>query len=690
MSHRLDPLLTPRSIAFVGASERPGSVGNGMMREIRRSGFAGAVYPVNPKYESVEGYRCYPSIAALPETPELVVLAVANAKLEDELAKAITAGAKSAAIFASGYLEGDGTPPLVERLGARARAAGLPVCGGNGMGFYNYERGIYVCGFPASPKVRRGGVTFITHSGSIMAALVDSEERLGFNLVVSSGQELVTTAAEYMDYALGLSSTRVIALFLEAVREPAKFIAALEKARARAVPVIAIKVGRTALAARLAESHSGAIAGNDAAYQALFDRYGVLRVATIDEMAAACMLFSQERRVGPGGIATIHDSGGERGNVIDLASDAGLRFAQIGARTVERLRRRLDYGLEPTNPLDAWGTGADADAVFTDCLEALVEDPDTAIGLFFTDRHDGGVLPRRYAVVCQAVHGKTTKPVALVLHRHGSGGDPYDREVVDSGIPVIDGDRTALIAVRLAFDHRDFMARPAFEPPPPPERALIARWRARLAQGPAPDESETLALLADFGIPTVPALVCTSAEEAARAAAGFGYPVALKTAMPGILHKSERGGVRLNLRDEAALRGAYGELERALGPRVLVAPMVQNGVEMALGVVSDLQFGPLVMIGGGGVLIELLKDARFALPPFDAREAERLIGQLKAKRLLDGIRGARPADVEAFGLAAARLSRLAVELAGCFKELDVNPVIVTPKGCVAVDAALAL
>lgn len=690
MSHGLDPLLDPRSIAFVGASRNAGSVGNGMMREIRRSGFAGAVYPVNPKYDEVEGYRCYPSVEALPGPPDLAVLAVGNARLEEALARAIAKGARAAAIFASGYLKGDTAPPLLERLRARAKAAAIPVCGGNCMGFYNYERGVYVCGFPASPKVRRGGIAFITHSGSIMAALVDSEERLGFNLVVSSGQELVTPAAQYMDYALTLPSTRVIALFLETVRAPDAFTASLVKARSRGVPVIALKVGRTALAARLAESHSGAIAGNDAAYQALFDRYGVLRVSTIDEMAAACMLFSQDRRVARGGIATIHDSGGERGNLVDLAAEAGVRFAQIAPATVARLAQRLDYGLEPANPLDAWGTGTDADAIFTDCFEALVNDSDAAIGLFFTDRHDGGALPRRYAEICRTVRAKTAKPIALVLHRHGSGGDPYDREVIDSGVPVIDGDRNALVAVRTAFDYRDFLARPALEPPPPPDPAIIARWRERLARTPAPDESETLALLADFGVPTVPNAVCESAEDAVRAAAGFGYPVALKTAMPGILHKSERGGVRLGITDETALRTSYGELARTLGRRALVAPMAGEGVEMALGIVRDPQFGPLVMVAGGGILIELLKDARFALPPFDAREAERLIGQLKARPLLEGFRGRPPADVGAFAKAAASLSRLAAELGDTFRELDVNPVIVTPKGCVAVDAALAV
>ncbi len=688
MAHRLEPLLKPRSIAFVGASPRAGTVGNGMLLEIKRSGYKGRIFAVNPKYGEVEGYPCYPSIEALPEAPDLAVLAVANARLEAEFEKALGRGAKSAAIFASGYLENDRTPPLAERLRARAHAAAIPLCGGNCMGFYNYEDGVYVCGFPASPKVRKGGITFITHSGSIMAALVDSEERLGFNFVVSSGQELASTAGEYMDYALERPSTRLIALFLETVREPERFIAALEKARAREVPVVALKVGRTPLSAKLVESHSGALAGNDAAYQALFDRYGVMRVSTIDEMAAVCLLFSQERRVAPGGIASIHDSGGERANVIDLASDVGVPFASIGEATVARLKERLEYGLEPTNPLDAWGTGHDHEAVFTDCFSAMVNDPASALGLFFTDRHDGGALPRHYARICLKVRARTVKPIALVLHRPGSGGDPYDRELIEAGVPVIDGDRNALTAARLAFEYRDFLARPRCQAPAAPSAALIARWRGRLAAEPALDEAETLALLADFGVPVVAHALVESETAAADAARSLGFPAVLKTAKRGLLHKSEEGGVVLGLADEDALRAAYRNLAARLGPRVLVAPMIEGGVEMALGIVHDAEFGPLVMIAGGGILIELFHDARFALPPIDAAEAERLIGQLRASRLLGGLRGRPKADVAALAEAAARLSRLALELAGSLQELDVNPLIVTAQGCCAVDAAL--
>ncbi|MGH6953110.1 MAG: CoA-binding protein, partial [Alphaproteobacteria bacterium] len=272
MAHRLDPLLTPRSIAFVGASPRKGTPGNGVLEAIRVGGYEGRVYPVNPKYQEVEGWRCHPSLAALPERVDLAVLCVASQHLERLLKDAIATGAKSAAVFDSCYLENDSDPPLVARLAHLARESDIPVCGGNAMGYFNLDARTLVCGYPPANEISRGGIAFITHSGTAFGSIPQGDARLGFNIIVSSGQELATTAADYLDYVIELETTRVVALFIETVRDPRGFIAALERARARAIPVVALKVGRNEFSARLAESHSGAIAGNDSAYEALFDR----------------------------------------------------------------------------------------------------------------------------------------------------------------------------------------------------------------------------------------------------------------------------------------------------------------------------------------------------------------------------------------------------------------------------------
>jgi acetate---CoA ligase (ADP-forming) len=415
--HRLSPLLNPQSIALIGASPKYETVGNGMIRGVREGQFGGRLYLVNPNYLEIDGLPCYPSLAVLPETVDHVVIGVANARIEAQLAEAIRHGARAATIFGSCYLPGDSDPPLTKRLAAMARTAGLQICGGNGMGFYNLEHGLRVCGFPPPPGLAHGSIALISHSGSTFSGLCHTDRRFHFSLAVSAGQELTTTVADYLDFALDMPSTRVVGLFLETVRDPAGFVAALEKARRRDIPVVVVKVGRTAESAALALSHSGALAGNHAAYQALFDRYGVIEVDDLDGFANCLLLFSQPRRVGQGGLATMHDSGGLRELAIDLASDHRVPYARIADSTKQKLAARLEYGLEPTNPLDAWGTGHDYENIFTDCLQALADDPDTAIAILCAETRTGFSLHESYGRIVQTVAARTDKPVLMSNNR---------------------------------------------------------------------------------------------------------------------------------------------------------------------------------------------------------------------------------------------------------------------------------
>jgi acyl-CoA synthetase (NDP forming) len=679
-------LLTPRSIAFVGASPSLGAPGNQMILEARRGGFAGAMYPVNPKYDEVEGLRCYPSLADLPEAADMAILAVANHRLEKQVANAAACGTRAAVIFASGYLEGDSDPPLLDRLARRAREAEMQICGGNCMGFYNLEACVWAGGYRAPGGLVRGGVTYISHSGSAMFAMMDYDNRLAYNLVVSSGQEIVTSAADYMDFALDLESTRVIVLFLEAVRNADRFIAALEKAQARDVPVVALKVGSTDASAKFALSHSGAIAGSDTAFQAVCDRYGVLRAASLDELAATASLLAMPHRVASGGLAAILDSGGQRELLVDLASDIGVPFSEISDETTTRLAARLDHGLDPVNPCDAWGTGHDYENIFADCFSALVKDPDTAIGILFADIRIGHFLHDAYLRACSKVAAECDKPVAIATFMNWARYGDLARRLVEAGVTVLDGVEPTLRAVRHALAYRDFRARQPSKPPPAAPEKIDARWRRRLAAGGVLDEAEGLTLLADFGVPTLACRVADDREGAIAAAEALGYPVAMKTAAPEIHHKSDVGGVKLGIADRDALAAAFDDLAARLGPRVVISPMAVAGVEIALGVTVDAQFGPLVMVGAGGVLVELLRDSRFALAPFDAGSAGRLVDGLRVRTLLDGVRGAPAADIGALAEAVSRISVLAAALGDVLQEIDVNPLIVGPEGCVAVDA----
>jgi acyl-CoA synthetase (NDP forming) len=680
-------MLEAESVAVVGASARPGSFGAQMLLELARGGYGGRVYPVNPRYASVDGLRCYPAIEGLPEPPDLAMLGVSNALLEEQLRNAAAAGARSAAVFASGYeTPTPDTPSLVERLAGIARSAGMSVCGGNGMGFFNLDRGLRVTGFGHPEDLTPGGITFISHSGSAFSAMLHNDRGLRFNLVVSAGQELATTAADYLAYALEQPTTRAIGMLIETVRDPALFRAALATAAERDLPVVALKVGRAEAAKELVTAHSGALAGEDGAYEALFDAYGVLRVHSMDEMADTLELLVAGRRAASGGLAAIHDSGGERAMLIDVAASLEVPLASISAQTADRLGAVLEEGLPPVNPLDAWGTGKRADEIFTECMQALLEDPDTAALAFCVDLTPELSEDAGYARVARDVFDSSSKPVAI-LSNLASAVDRLEATFARShGVPVLEGTTTGLLAFRHLLEYRDFRECLPVRRPDPADPVLVQRWSRRLAAGDPWTESEGLSLLANFGVPVVEHRIAASVEQTLAAAESLGWPVALKTAARGVAHKSDLGGVRLSIAGPEALREAYVDLHGRFGPDVIVQAMAPPGVELALGVVRDEQFGPLVLLGAGGVLVELMKDRRLGLPPLDERAAARLLDRLAVRPLLDGQRGAAPADVGAVVRAIVGLSCLAVELGERIEALDVNPLIAGPNGCMAVDA----
>ena len=685
---RLAPLLSPRSIAFVGASVRPNAPGNDMMRMIRRGGFAGLVHAVNPGHREIEGYPCVPGLADLPAAPDLVVLSVRNERLEETLGGAIARGAKAAVVFASGVLPGERDDPLARRLARAAAEAALPVCGPNCMGFYNDLDRVWVCGFPSPRQPAPGGIAFIAHSGSVFGALAHNDPRLRFALAVSPGGEATATVADYIAYAVERPEVRVVGLFIETARDPERFALALEQAAERGVPVVALKVGRTAAAAAAALTHTGALAGSDLAYDALFDRYGVVRVETLDELAATLLLLSTGRRVGRGGLVAIGDSGGERELLIDLADRAGVPFAAISNETRASIAARLEPGLEAANPLDAWGTGADFVATFTNGLGDLLADPEAALGLFSADIRDGYYLHRGFADAALAAACESDKILAVATNYTQVRHDALALELTLAGIPVLDGTANALAAVRGALSYRDFRARPDDPPPlPPAARAAdrqAARARLREATGPL-DEAASLSLLEAWGLPAIPHVVVESPAEARLAGAKLGYPVACKTATSGILHKSDDGGVRLDLANDEALLEAYRDLAGRLGPRALIAPMAKRGVELSLGMIRDPQFGPIVVVGAGGVLIELIDDRRAALAPFGRATARRLLDGLKIRRLLDGYRGVAAVDIDSLADIVALFSVLAADLADLVAEIDINPLI-AGRDIVALDA----
>ena len=686
--HRLRPLLKPASIAVLGASSRLGSVGNEVFVNLRKGGFSGTIVAVNPAYSEVEGVPCYASLSDLPELPEHVIFAIGDQRIEAALDELITLGIKACTIFSALILKDDKTPLLKQRIQAKAEKAGLLVAGANGMGFYNVRDQVLAGGFDTREHRHPGNVTLISQSGAGMSGIVDCEQRIDFNLAVSSGYELTVSMEDYLDYALDLPETRVVGLFLETSRHPQKLVAAFKKASARNIPILVLKVGRTALAAEMALSHSGALAGTDQSYSALFDRYGVQRVADMDQLATALIMFAQPQAAATGGIACLHDSGGERQLMIDLADQYSVPLAQLDAQTLARLKGLLDPGLPAVNPLDGWGAGgADAPANMAACFTALLEDQHVALGAVIHDRGPNSEVYSSYIEYLHQAQDATAKPVFLVANRQGSGSDNLAITSTQKGFPVIDGVSQFLVGARCLLNYRDFQQRQAPQLPSlSTER--IAHWRQRL-QSQQLSEAMVSQFLADFEIPMLLGVEVATESQLMEAAGQLDFPLVLKTAEPGIAHKSDQGGVILNITSQAQLLDAYQDLSQRLGSAAMLAPMVEAaGVEMIMGITTDKQFGPVVVLGFGGIYAEMLKDTTVLLPPFDSATASQAIGRLKMSPMLAGARGSSAVDIQAYAEAAARLSVLALEFADLIAEIDINPVKVMASGCLGLDALL--
>ena len=685
-SSAVTAMLEARSVALVGASARPDSLGARMIDQLARSPSRPRTYLVNPRYPDIGGTPCLPSLAELPEPVDLALLAVPDAALEDQLALAARTKVRSAVIFGNAF-DADGATGLRGRLAAIATDAGLALCGAGCMGFVNVARGLRAVGYLEPDPVPAGPVALITHSGSVFSAMLRARRGFGFSVVVSSGQELVTTAAAYARYALRLDETRVLALVLEAIRDPAGLRAVLAAALTKDVPVVLLSVGLSPAGANLVSAHSGALAAGDGAWEALAGAYGLHRVGDLAELADTLELFSvgqhgagRRCRRGTKGIATVHDSGLERAHVADLAAELNVPFAPLSPATARRLANTIDPGHQPGNPLDVWATGRDTEPLFAECLAALAADPQVAAVALAVDlvpELDGDEAYTR-AVLNAAAN--TAKPVAVLAGLPAAIDSAAAHQLRASGVPVLEGTRTGLLALRHLLEHAD---RP--EPPPPatpgPRRE---RWAPVLAAGP-PGTAVLFDLLRDYGIPAVRALAAGTRAGALAAAAEIGYPVVLKTDEPAIAHKSDAGGVRLGLAGPEAAGAAYDDLAARLGPRVLVCQTAAPGTELALGLVRDAALGPLLIVGAGGVLIEIFSERSVVLPPVTRSSARVVVARLRLAAVLAGARGQPPADLDAIADAIAGLSELAADLGDLLAALDINPLICGPCGAVAAD-----
>tara|TARA_B100001250_G_scaffold146054_1_gene125018 strand:- start:2386 stop:4473 length:2088 start_codon:yes stop_codon:yes gene_type:complete len=690
MPHRLDPLLDPESIVIVGATTS-GGMGSRVIKNLQQGGFKGKLYGLHPKNEDAFGVPCYPDFKSLPEKVEHAIFAVSDERVEGLVDAAIEAGVKAMSMMSMLYLDDDQKPYLKDRIQTKLKEANILLCGANGMGFFHIEKGVWVNGHFSRPNHEPGGVCIISQSGSGVAGIIDCEERINLNLSVSSGSELTVGAEDYLDYILHQESTTVVGLFLETIRKPDQMIKSFELANEKRIPIVALKTGRTERSAELTVSHSGGLAGVDDCFNALFDKYGIQRVADMDELATTLIMFDQPHALANGNMVSMHDSGGERQLIIDIADRQGVEFAELDEATTQKLEEILDPGLPPVNPLDAWGKGlGDADQIMIDSMIAMLSDSNASMGAIVMDRGPLGKIFPEYVDYLEQTNQQTGKPVFLVSNRQGTGTDPLVLELSQNGMPVIDGLHSFLAGVRCLHQYRDFLSmKDAIDIDL--DSDALKKYQDQLDQSDFVSEAEALNMFFNLGLSANQSNIIENEEELVSTAKEMGFPLVLKTAVEDVYHKSELSGVYLNIDSEEELRSSYKEIQEKLPGNALLAKMVQSeGVEMIVGMTTDQQLGPMVTIGFGGYYAEAMNDAITLMPPFSKEMAKKALSKLKMKTLLEGYRGSKPADLDAFAEFASRFSVIAVELSNQVCEIDLNPVILGNDNCIAVDALISL
>ena len=690
MPHRLDPLLDPESIVIVGATTS-GGMGSRVIKNLQNGGYKGKLYGLHPKNKDAFGIPCFPDFKSLPEKVEHAIFAVSDERVEGLVDAAIEAGVKAMSMMSMLYLDDDQKPYLKDRIQTKLKEADILLCGANGMGFFHIEKGVWVNGHFSRPNHEPGGVCIISQSGSGVAGIIDCEERINLNLSVSSGSELTVGAEDYLDYILHQESTTVVGLFLETIRKPDQMIKSFELANERRIPIVVLKTGRTERSAELTVSHSGGLAGVDDCYNALFDKYGIQRVADMDELATTLIMFDQPHSLANGNMVSMHDSGGERQLIIDIADQQGVEFAELEEATTQKLEEILDPGLPPVNPLDAWGKGlGDADQIMIDSMIAMLSDSNASMGAIVMDRGPLGKIFPEYVDYLEQTNQQTGKPVFLVSNRQGTGTDPLVLELSQNGMPVIDGMHSFLAGVRCLHQYRDFLNRKD-EINVDLNADKLKKYQGQLEKSDFVSEADALNMFFDLGLNANQSKIIDNEEELVSTAKEMGFPLVLKTAVEDVYHKSELSGVYLNIDTEEKLRSSYKELQEKLPGNALLAKMVQSeGVEMIVGMTTDQQLGPMVTIGFGGYYAEAMNDAITLMPPFSKEMAKNALSKLKMKTLLEGYRGSKPADLDAFSEFASRFSMIAVELSNQVCEIDLNPVILGNDNCIAVDALISL
>jgi acetyltransferase len=699
----LEAMFSPDSVAVIGATDRPGTVGRTVLQNLLNAAFRGRVYPVNPQRSEVLGVRAYKSIAEIPEPVDLAVLATPAVTIPSLIGECVAANAKSAVVISAGFKErgADGTA-LERQIQEQLRGSSMRLVGPNCLGVMNPVIGMNATFAKDAPKA--GSVAFLSQSGALLTAILDwsHKEEVGFSAIVSTGSMLDVGWGDLIYHFGDDPHTKSILLYMESVGDARSFLSAAREV-ALTKPIIVIKAGRSEAASKAAASHTGALTGSDEVLDAAFRRCGVLRVQNIaDLFYMAEVLGKQPRPKGPR-LTILTNAGGPGVLATDALVANGGELAKLSETTLQKLDEFLPPHWSHANPVDVLG---DADSErYAKAIEIAAQDPNSD-GLLVVLAPQGMTDPSEIAERLKPYANSSGKPL-LASWMGGTSVAQGEAILNSGGVPTFPFPDTAARAFtymwRYTENLRSLYQTPSLAEGPELGNAaragvqLIiekARQRGRLLL----NEFESKAVLSHYSIPTVETRIACTEDEAVKHAAEIGFPVVLKIFSDTITHKTDVGGVKLNLRDENAVRNAYQSICSSVTEKagakhfggVTVQPMVKlDGYELILGSSIDPQFGPVLLFGSGGQLVEVYKDSALALPPLNTTLAQRLMEQTQIFKALKGVRGRKPVDLAALEGLLVRFSQLVIEQSS-IAEIDINPLIASPERLLALDARVVL
>jgi acetate---CoA ligase (ADP-forming) len=693
----LDPLFRPRSIAVVGASRTPGTVGYEIVHNLLLEGFTGAIYPVNPHARSVHSVPAYCSIAEIPDEIDLGVISVPKELALAAVEQCGEKGVRALVVITAGFKEvGPAGRAREQELLAIAQRYGMRLVGPNCLGVLTTAPDIRMNATFAPVMPPAGPVSFMSQSGAMGVTILDyaAEYGIGIHHFVSVGNKADVSGNDLIEYWADDPATRVILMYLENFGNPRKFTRIAREVTKRK-PIVVVKAGRTTAGARAASSHTGALAGLDSATDALLAQCGVIRVETVEELFDMAMAFGRLPVPAGNRVAIVTNAGGPGIIITDACESLGLAVAELSAETQARLRQNLPEEASVRNPVDMIATATPES--YRSALEAVLADPnvDAAIAAFVPPLRIRQQDVARSIVAARRAFPE--KPMLAVLM--GRAGLPEGRaDLTEAGVPAYIFPESAARALAAMYRHRRWLERPrgverSFAVDHGRAREVLAR--ARAAGDGYLDRSDVLAVLDAYGIATLRSTRADSADAAAAAARALGAPVVLKIDSPDVVHKTDVGGVVLDLRSEAEVRAAYDALVervRAAQPDariagVIVESFVRGGRETIIGMTQDPSFGAVLMFGLGGIYVEAVHDVTFRVQPVSDVDAHEMVRSIRSVRLLEGVRGEPASDMAAIEETIQRVSQLVGEHPE-IAELDINPYVVFERSGVAVDARI--